>query len=81
MTIVSKRYATNKTIEQALIDSLNDLSILAGEVVGPSDVSWQDVAGTASINLRWLATLLDNARQGNCELPIVFPSPTELLGG
>ena len=44
---------------------VDDLEILAGDAVGPGDVSWQDVAGTLTVNLRVLATSLDEARAGN----------------
>ncbi len=57
--------------------ALGDLRILSGDVVGPSDASWQDVAGTCAVNLRCLADALEQARQGNAEPFPVFPSPDE----
>jgi hypothetical protein len=66
-------------MKQSLKDLLEDLSILAGEKLGPSDASWQDVAGTAAINARHLASLLDSARKGNHEPFICFPSITDVM--
>lgn len=57
----------------------NDISILAGDTMGASDTSWRDVAGTAAVNLRQLALLLDNARAGDSEPFLVFPSLAGLL--
>jgi hypothetical protein len=73
------RPATYDFMELLLKNALNDLAILAGDIVGPSDVSWQDVAGTASANLQTLASQLDSARNGYAEPGIVFPSPAECL--
>lgn len=73
------RKATYKTMETALRNALNDLAILAGEKVGPSGSSWQDVAGTAAVNLTVLANQLNEARHGNAESFITFPSPSECL--
>lgn len=66
-------------MEQALECALNALLILAGEKAWHSDVSWQDIAGTAMVNLNHLAKLIENARVGYCEPAITFPSPTEIL--
>jgi len=63
----------------ALRELLNDLTILAGEKVGPSDASWQDVASAAAIHAANLARQLHAASQGNHEAMIVFPSPAECL--
>ena len=63
--------------ERTLANALHDLRILAGDIVGPSDASWQDVAGTAAANLRALADMIEGARNGPG--PIVFPSPAEAL--
>lgn len=71
--------ATFQKLRAALKDSLADLSILSGDTVGPSNASWQDVAGTAAVNLRHLASLIDAARNGQCEPAIMFPSPSEVL--
>lgn len=73
------RKATYKQMETLLRNALNDLAILAGEKVGPSDSTWQDVAGTAAVNLEALAMQLKSARAGNCESFITFPSPSECL--
>jgi hypothetical protein len=75
------RPATYAFMEQLLKNALYDLAILAGDIVGPSDVSWQDVAGTAAVNLQVLASQLDQARNGQAEPGIVFPSPAECLPG
>lgn len=75
------RRATYQRMREALCNLLNDMSILAGDKVGPSDVSWQDVAGTAMVNAQVLAAQLEQARLGNCESFITFPSPAECLEG
>jgi hypothetical protein len=69
------RRATYKTMETALRNALNDLAILSGEKVGPSDASWRDVAGTCAVNLDVLSAQLKAARVGNSEPFLVFPSP------
>ena len=71
------RRATYETMHRAMCAALHDLSILAGDIVGPAGVSWQDVAGTCATNLEVLARQLHAARQGNCEPFVTFPSPTE----
>ena len=71
--------ATYKAMETTLRNALNDLAILAGEKAGPSGASWQDVAGTAATNLEVLAAQLRQARIGNCESFITFPSPAECM--
>lgn len=73
------RKTTYGMMEKTLINALNDLAILSGDIQGPSDVSWQDVAGTAATNLEVLASMLHEARKGNCESCITFPSPAECL--
>lgn len=62
-------YDTLLKLQQQIID---DAAILAGEELGPSDASWQDVAGTMATNLRVYARLLDRAREGtygHCSFP------------
>jgi hypothetical protein len=73
-------------LKERLSDALVDLEILAGDRVGPSDASWHDVAGTASCNLRALASCLDSLRAGETHhhgVPwrglTIFPSPREVL--
>lgn len=46
-----------------------DRAILRGDELGPSGVSWQDVAGTMACQMRVLADLLDRARAGEIEGP------------
>jgi len=67
--------------ERSLANGLHDLAILAGDITRPSDVSWQDVAGTAASNLKVIVTLLEEAREKGWwhESP-VFPSPWECMG-
>lgn len=77
--MTAERRATYKVMKSALENLLNDLSILSGEKVGPSNVSWQDVAGTAMVNAEALANQLRQAQLGNCESFIAFPSPSECL--
>ena len=66
-------------MEKVLTNALNDLAILAGDIQGLSDVSWQDVAGTAATNLEVLAKMLHTARSGHHEAMLTFPSPSECL--
>lgn len=73
------RKTTFVMMEKTLINALNDLAILSGDVVGPSDVSWQDIAGTAASNLAALAKMLHTARSGHHEAMLTFPSPVECL--
>lgn len=73
------RKTTYGEMEKQLINILNDLSILSGDILGPSGVSWQYVAGTTMVNLRVLANQIEQARLGNCESIITFPSPKECV--
>jgi hypothetical protein len=73
------RKATYDQMKSLLENGLNDMAILSGDIVGPSDVSWQDVAGTCATNFEVLAMLLHEARKGNHEAGIVFPSPSEAM--
>jgi hypothetical protein len=69
------RYKEAKRLVESII---GDLDILSGDVVGPSDVTWQDVAGTLMVNLSVLAGRISEARQGNvADPPVVFPSIRE----
>jgi hypothetical protein len=75
-------YDESKKLTEA---ALGDLAILAGDEAGNGS-SWQDVAGTAAVNLRALADFLDTVRKGEshwrgCPLtgPVVFASPAEAL--
>ena len=66
-------------MERVMKDALGDLAILAGDTIPiNSDATWQDVAGTAAVNLRVLATLIEDVRHGTEPYP-TFPSPVELL--
>lgn len=70
------RYETARDLLASIVD---DFRILSGDKVGPSDVTWQDVAGTAMTNLQVLASQLAEARKGNVvNGPVVFPSPDDL---
>jgi hypothetical protein len=65
-----------------LRDIIEDFRILSGDKMGPSDVSWQDVAGTAMTNLQVLAWRMEEAREGNVAGgPVVFPSPDDFEPG
>jgi len=62
--------------KRLLVAIIQDFQILSGDVVGPSDSTWQDVAGTAMVNLHTLALRMHEARNGNVvDGPVVFPSP------
>jgi hypothetical protein len=82
-----------RTLSAKTRAALEDLEILAGWVGASGEdglrgprahyVTWQDVAGTASVNLRSLANALDSLRTGEkfhqgspWTGPVVFPSPT-----
>lgn len=56
---------TYQTAQRSLANGLHDLNILAGNEVGPSDASWQDVAGTAALNLSTVVAYLHNLRAGS----------------
>jgi hypothetical protein len=47
--------------------------------MGPPDIAWQDVAGIAAGHLEDLAAQLRQAKKGNAEAFIAFPSPAECL--
>jgi hypothetical protein len=58
-----------------------DLRVLAGDTVGPSGLSWQQVADRLAVLLRAYAEMLDDARAGRVDGgPVVFPSPDDLGG-
>jgi len=75
-------YTESKKLTEA---ALNDLAILAGDRAGGGG-SWQDVAGTAEVNLMQLALFLRAVRKGETHFlgcPLtgerVFASPAEVL--
>ena len=58
-----------------LLDSIQtDLNILAGNEVGTTDATWQDVAGTLATNMEAYAALLHEARKGRHEAFLSFPA-------
>lgn len=74
----SRPYRYEKARE-LLATAIDDLRILSGDKIGPSDASWQDVAGTCAVNLHVLAWQIEQARVGNvANGPVVFPSPDDL---
>lgn len=73
------RKANYETMKTVLTNALHDLQILAGDIMGPTNSSWQDVAGTCAVNLDVLSSQLKEARNGNAESFLVFPSPLEIL--
>lgn len=60
-------------LDHLLGNIVEDIDILAGDKVGPSDVSWQDVAGTLMTNMRVYATRLEEIRK-DPPPGICFPS-------
>lgn len=48
--------------------------VLCGDIVGPSEKSWQDIADALATDLRRYADYLDNCREGHVAGPIAFPS-------
>jgi hypothetical protein len=70
------RYEEARDLLRTILD---DFRILSGDDIGPSDATWQDVAGTAMTNLKVLANRLEAARAGHVvNGPVVFPSPDDL---
>lgn len=69
-------------LKDVLEAALTDLAILSGEIQGPTDSSWQDVAGTACIALESLRKRIESIRSGETHYngrfawtgPTVFPS-------
>lgn len=57
---------------------IDDMKILAGDEVGSSTQSWQDVANNLATNLRDYANILEAAVAGKVRNgPAVFPSPDD----
>lgn len=76
---MSKPYRYDESC-RLLASIIGDLRILSGDVVGPSDVTWQDVAGTLAVNLAVFAARIEAARIGRvADGPVVFPSVDEIL--
>ena len=73
------RPARSSVMERYLRNALYDLRILSGEIQGPPDATWRDVAGTCATTLEALASQLQSASVGNHEPFISFPNPTECL--
>ena len=67
------RFSVCKTALEGL---LGDLSILAGDVVGPSGSTVHSVLDTAIVNAEVLLSQLQKAKVAGM---IVFPSPTEVI--
>ena len=77
-TTSSKPYRFEEA--RALLRSIiEDFLILSGDEVEPGNSSWQDIAGTVSVNLQVLALRVEAAREGRVtDGPVVFPSPNDL---
>ena len=71
--IENMKRATYNGMREELAHIIGDVRILSGEIVGPSDATWQDVAGTLAVNLRCLAAMLEEWRKGNAEPFCSFP--------
>jgi hypothetical protein len=67
-----------RELEKLLANIVGDCDILAGDVLGPSDVTWQDVAGTLMTNMRVYAIRLERIREGSPGM-IAFPSIRETM--
>lgn len=65
------------TADSALRNLINDLLILSGDKVGPSNVAMRDIIGTAMTNAEVLAKQLRAAYDGNVIETLVFPSPND----
>lgn len=63
-------------LRRSLFAVIDDLSILAGDRVGPSDMSHADIAYTTSVNLHALAYAVAETRNKS---GVVYPSPAEAL--
>ena len=60
-------------------DAAGDLLILSGQALGPSDVTWQDVAGTCAINLHGLADAIMQSRDGSVDVSAVLAALLDTL--
>lgn len=68
-----------ETAKKLLSTVLDDFRVLSGDSVGPSGMSWQEIALNTGCKLRVLADMLDEARKGEVrDGPVVFPSPNDL---
>jgi len=75
---MSRRYRYEEARDM-LASIITDFRILSGDEMGPSGVTWQDVAGTLHTNLVVLASRIEAAREGRVAGgPLVFPSPDDL---
>jgi hypothetical protein len=63
-------------MEKLLRSVRDDLRMLTGDKA--ADATWQDVAGTLAVSLRCLANQVEQARAGNAEPCLVFPSFDEV---
>lgn len=72
-----------ETLSAALTAALGDLTILAGQAAQPQNIAWQDVAGTAAVNLEVLSAALREARAKDLTVASgytgVFPDPIACL--
>lgn len=68
---------TNNDLDHYLDKIVEGLNALAGDEVGPSGQSWQDVAEDLSRYMRMYAGRLDQLRFGNAGGTVVFPSLQE----
>jgi hypothetical protein len=51
--------------QQRIVDAIvTDMRILSGDIVGPADSTWQDVAGTLACGLEVLALHIHKIREG-----------------
>jgi len=65
----------------SLGDILHGFEVLCGDELGPINESWQDRAKYIAKDLRRLANMLDAAVEGRVlDGPVVFPSPSEVMG-
>jgi hypothetical protein len=79
--MAKKKEATHDQMRRLLEAGLNDMAVLAGDIVRPSNATWQDVAGACATKFEGLAQLLREASKGNHEPFIAFPSPNDWMFG
>lgn len=69
-----------ETARQLLAGIIQDFRVLSGDEVGPSGMTWQQIAEEAAWKLRTLSEALLAARIGSVkDGPVVFPSPDDYV--
>ena len=75
----TSRRATYAQMKRTLYNLLFDLSVLAGDEVGATGSTWQEVAAQAAHSADVLSRQLSAASKGNHESFIAFPSHEDAM--